>query len=165
MKKIIDVHFPGGKKVDARIGDMLVRTDQAKENGGEETAPEPFQLFLASIATCAGIYALEFCQAREIPAQGMALTLSYEFDAKRQICERLNIDLKLPAGFPERYKKAVVRVMNLCSVKKSILQPPEFVITASGGEQSVSSDPLSAPDGATRDRVVRDYGKIPLRIS
>ena len=133
MKKIIDVHFPGGKKVDARIGDMLVRTDQAKENGGEETAPEPFQLFLASIATCAGIYALEFCQAREIPAEGMALTLSYEFDVKKQICERLNIDLKLPAGFPERYKKAVVRVMDLCSVKKIILRPPEFVITANGG--------------------------------
>jgi putative redox protein len=133
MEKTVDVFFPGGKRVDARMGGMVVRTDQTKENGGEETAPEPFQLFLASIATCAGIYALEFCQAREIPTEGMALTLSYEFDEKKQVCERLKIDLKLPDGFPEKYKKAVVRVMDLCSVKKTMMQPPEFVITANGG--------------------------------
>lgn len=131
MKKTIDVFFPGGKRVSAKIGDMVVPTDQAAENGGSGTAPEPFQLFLASIATCAGIYALEFCRAREVSAEGMTLTLTYEMDAKNQVCERLNIDLKLPPDFPEKYRKAVVRVMDLCSVKKHILNPPEFVITTS----------------------------------
>jgi len=131
MKKTIEVCFPGGKRVDARIEHMIVPTDQPVENGGTGTAPEPFQLFLASIATCAGIYALEFCRVREIPTEGMALTLTYEMDEKNQVCERLNIHLKLPASFPENYRKAVVRVMDLCSIKRNILEPPEFVITAS----------------------------------
>ncbi|MFH1123457.1 MAG: OsmC family protein [Pseudomonadota bacterium] len=131
MKKTIDVSFPAGKRVDAKIENMIVRTDQSVENGGTGTAPEPFQLFLASIASCAGIYSLEFCRAREVPTEGMTLTLTYEMDEKNQVCERLNIDLKLPASFPEKYKKAVVRVMGLCSVKKHILKPPEFLITAS----------------------------------
>jgi putative redox protein len=131
MSGKIDVTFPGGKRVDATIGGMLIRTDQTVENGGTGTAPEPFQLFLASIATCAGIYALEFCRAREISSEGMALSMSYEFDEKKQSLERVHIDLKAPPGFPERYKKAVVRVMDLCSVKKNILNPPEMVITTS----------------------------------
>lgn len=131
MKMAMDVSFPGGKRVDARIGNMLVPTDQSKENGGEGTAPEPFQLFLVSIATCAGIYALEFCKMREIETGGMLLTMSCEFDEKKHACERLNIDLKLPPGFPEKYKKAVVRSMDLCSVKRHILHPPEFFITTS----------------------------------
>jgi putative redox protein len=131
MKMAMDVSFPGGKRVVARIGDMLVPTDQSKENGGEGTAPEPFQLFIASIATCAGIYALEFCKLREIETNGMLLTMSCEFDEKRHSCERLNIDLKLPTGFPEKYKKAIVRSMDLCSVKRHLIHPPEFVITAS----------------------------------
>lgn len=134
MSGKIDVSFPGGKRVDATIGDMTIHTDQTFENGGTGTAPEPFQLFLASIATCAGIYALEFCQAREIPSEGMTLSMSYEFDEKKQLVERLHIDLKAPPGFPERYKKAVVRVMDLCSVKKHIMNPPEFLLTASGAE-------------------------------
>lgn len=131
MKKRIEVSFPSGKRVDAHIENMTVPTDQPVANGGTGTAPEPFQLFLASIATCAGIYALEFCRTREIRTEGMVLILDYEMDEKNQVCRKLNIDLNLPAGFPEEYKKAVVRVMDLCSVKKNILNPPEFSITAS----------------------------------
>jgi uncharacterized OsmC-like protein len=130
MVKSIAVKFPGVKKVDAQIGDMVIHTDQAIENGGEGTAPEPFHLFLASIATCAGIYALEFCQTREISSEGMGLTLTYEWNEKKHGIERLHIDLKLPPGFPDRYKKAVIRVMDLCAVKRHIVNPPEFVITA-----------------------------------
>ena len=58
MFKKIEVSFPGGKRIDAKIGDFNIHTDQTLANGGGETDPEPFQLFLASIATCAGIYAL-----------------------------------------------------------------------------------------------------------
>jgi len=130
MEKTIAVEFPGGKRVDARMGGIVIHTDQTLENGGDGTAPEPFQLFLASIATCAGIYALEFCRAREIPSEGMALTMSYDWDEKKQVIETIHIEAKLPPGFPDRYKKAVVRVMDLCSVKKHIVHPPEFIITA-----------------------------------
>ncbi|MBW2050564.1 MAG: osmotically inducible protein OsmC, partial [Deltaproteobacteria bacterium] len=56
MKKArVEVSFPGGKRVDAQIGGFTIKTDQSRDNGGDESAPEPFQLFLASIATCAGI--------------------------------------------------------------------------------------------------------------
>lgn len=129
--KTMEVFFPGGKRVDARIGDIVVHTDQSRENGGEGSAPEPFQLFLISIATCAGFYALEFCRTREISTEGMSLSLSYEFDEKKHACERLNIDLTLPSGFPERYKRPILKSMDLCTVKRHIVHPPEFVITVS----------------------------------
>jgi uncharacterized OsmC-like protein len=130
MKKEIDVSFPGGKRVDARIDGVLIPTDQTKERGGEETAPAPFQLFLASIATCAGVYALEFCRSRGISGEGMTLTVSYEWDEKKHAIETMHIEAKLPRGFPDQYKKAIVRAMDLCTVKRHIIHPPEFVITA-----------------------------------
>jgi putative redox protein len=130
MEKTIAVEFPGGKRVDARMGGVVIHTDQTKENGGEGTAPEPSQLFLASIATCAGIYAVEFCRARGLSGDGMTLTMSYEWDEKKHAIETMHIELKLPPGFPDQYKKAVIRAMDLCTVKKHIIHPPEFVITA-----------------------------------
>ena len=132
MSGKIDVTFPGGKRVNATIGGMVIRTDQAPENGGEGTAPEPFQLFLASIGTCAGVYALEFCLAREIPTAEMTLSMSCEYDEKDLTVQRVHLDLKVPPGFPEKYKKAVIRVMDRCSVKRHIMNPPEFLLTASG---------------------------------
>jgi putative redox protein len=130
MDKTITVEFPGGKRVDARMGGVVIHTDQALKNGGEGNAPEPFQLFLASIATCAGIYALEFCRARGLSGEGMALMMSCEWDEKKHTIERMHIELKLPPGFPDQYKKAVIRAMDLCTVKKHIIHPPEFIITA-----------------------------------
>ena len=131
MEKIIEVSFPGGKKVDGTIENMIIKTDQPIKDGGEGTAPEPFHLFLASIATCAGIYALDFCQTREIETKDMTLTMNCEFDPGGRVCQKLSIDLKVPTGFPKKYKKAIVKTMDLCTVKKHIVNPPEFEIKVS----------------------------------
>ncbi len=58
MEMIID--FPGGAKVDAHFGNFTVKTDQPMSGGGDGSAPSPFDIFLSSIGTCAGIYVLGF---------------------------------------------------------------------------------------------------------
>ena len=131
MDKTIEVSFPGGKRVDGKIENMIIKTDQPVKDGGGGTAPEPFNLFLVSIATCAGIYALDFCQTREIETKDMSLVMNCEFDPNGRFYQKLSIDLSVPAGFPEKYKKAIVRTMDLCTVKKHIINPPEFEIKVS----------------------------------
>ena len=128
MAKIVDVSFPGGKRVDARIGETVIKTDQSVKNGGEATAAEPFQLFLASIATCAGIYALEFCLARKLSMEGLSLKMICDRDRELKRYTRMTIDLRLPEGFPEKLVPAIIRSMNLCAVKKHIIEAPEFVV-------------------------------------
>jgi len=130
-KTVLEVIFPGGKRVDAKIGKFTIKTDQPVWSGGEGSAPEPFQLFLASIATCAGIYAVSFCQSREMSTEGMHLTMECEWDDERKRYSKFSINLKLPKGFDEKYKKAIIRSMDLCAVKKYMIEPPEFEITAS----------------------------------
>ena len=131
MNKIMEVSFPGGKKVDAKIDNILIKTDQLIKNGGEGSAPSPFQLFLTSIATCAGFYALQFCQSRNISTEGMSLKMTCNFDPEFKRYKKIIFDLKLPAGFPEKFKKAIIRSMNLCGVKRHITEAPEFEINTS----------------------------------
>jgi putative redox protein len=129
----IKITFPGGKKVNAEMGGIVIPTDQPLEDGGEGTAPSPFSYFLASLGTCAGIYVLGFCQQRGIATEGMSLTQQMEFgadEAGKNRLSRLTLDIMLPAGFPEKYRNAVVKTAELCTVKKVIMDPPEFVITA-----------------------------------
>ena len=127
------ITFPGGKKVNAEMGGMVIPTDQPLEAGGEGTAPSPFIYFLASLGTCAGIYVLGFCQQRGIATEGLSLTQRMEFVADetgRNRLSRLTLDILLPPGFPEKYRNAIVKTAELCTVKKVIMDPPEFVITA-----------------------------------
>jgi len=124
--EIIEVEFPGGKRVDARVGQFLIETDQSVRGGGEAAAPEPFSLFLASIATCAGIYALGFCQSRKLPTEGLGLKMLCERDPAKKILGQIRFQLQLPGGFPERYRDGIVRAMELCAVKKHMMDAPTF---------------------------------------
>jgi ribosomal protein S12 methylthiotransferase accessory factor len=122
------VYFPGGKRVYADYGSFTIETDQPARGGGDDSAPAPFDLFLASIATCAGIFALGFMQQRGIDPEGSSISMSPQFDPNVGLITKIDLDLKLPAGFPEKYKSAIVNAMNLCTVKKHLHQPPEFAI-------------------------------------
>jgi putative redox protein len=130
----IRVRFPGGRKVDAELEDrdFVVRTDQSKLNGGDESAPAPYQLFLASIATCVGVTILSFCQSRNLPTDGIEIVQRQEYDESGKRLTKVKLSINAPASFPDRYRNALVRVAGLCSVKKAIADPPEFDISLNG---------------------------------
>ncbi len=124
------ISFPGGKKIYADYNGFVVGTDYAKNDGGEESAPTPYSLFIASIGTCAGAYILDFCHERGIDPSGIKLQLQCERNEKTHLAELINLHIDLPLAFPVKYKAAVIKTANLCTVKRNILEPPKFSITA-----------------------------------
>jgi ribosomal protein S12 methylthiotransferase accessory factor len=130
----IEVDFPGGARVDAHFDGFSIHTDQTVRDGGDSSAPSPFDLFLASTAACAGYYVLRFCQQRQIPTDQLRLTQRLELDAATGHVVRLLIELHLPPGFPEKYTAAVIRAAEQCTVKKHLEHPPEFAITVARPE-------------------------------
>ena len=130
--EIIEVSFPGGKRIGARVGDFTIQTDQPAKYGGEAGAPAPFDLFLASIATCAGIYAWNFCESRHLATEGLALRMECVDDAQRKMIGEIRFHLTLPADFPEKYRQGIVRAMEQCAVKRHMQQPPEFSVVVDG---------------------------------
>lgn len=124
----MEITFPGGVAVEARFTDFSVRTDQPLDYGGENTAPAPFDLFLASLGTCAGLFVLLFCQERQLPTDGLRLTLETEKEPEKHRLSKVRMAIHLPPDFPEKYRRAVIRAANQCSVKRAILDPPEFEI-------------------------------------
>jgi putative redox protein len=125
----IDVSFPGGLAVDATFAPSghLVHTDQPASAGGTDTAPSPFDLFLASLATCAGLYALRFCQQREIATDGLGVRLEAHRDAVTRALS-LRMLVRLPEGFPAKYKEAILRACDQCAVKKALADPPSIAL-------------------------------------
>jgi putative redox protein len=124
----IDILFRGNKRVAAKVGSFVIETDQPKSAGGEATAPAPYDLFLASVATCAGIYALGFCQARGLSTDGLDLGVDAEHDPDTGVIRAFHMELTLPIDFPDRYRAAIVRAVEQCKVKKAMaVQPPVHV--------------------------------------
>jgi len=126
----IQVSFPGDVRVDAEFRGFTVKTDQPSADGGGGTAPSPFDYFLFSLATCAGFYVVSFCRERGIATEGLALTMTWDRDPETHLISKFFIAITLPPGFPEKYKSAVIKAADQCTVKRHMLKPPVFEITA-----------------------------------
>ena len=121
------IDFPGGSRVDAHFDHFTVRTDQPPD----ASAPTPFEVFLSSIGTCAGIYVLGFCRQRGLATDGMRIIQHAARDVQTGLVGRISLEIQLPAGFPEKYREAVIQSAQLCAVKKHLEHPPVFDIVTS----------------------------------
>ncbi len=121
------VTFPKGSQVLASFDGFEVLTDQPAPEG-ENAAPTPFQLFLASIGTCMGYFVLYFCRQRDIPADKVRVTLHAEKDPRSHLVEEIILMLRVPREFPEKYRAGVIRAAESCLVKKHLDHPPKFSI-------------------------------------
>jgi len=124
MELLID--FPGGARVDAHFGGFTVKTDQPASGGGESSAPSPFEIFLSSIGTCAGIYVLGFCRQRGLSTEGIRIIQRTNRSPLTHLVDVIELEIQVPPDFPEKYYEALVRSADQCAVKKHLEQPPRF---------------------------------------
>lgn len=117
--------------MNAEFNGFVVSTDQPVKYGGENSAPSPYDYFLASLGTCAGFYILSFCQERKIPTERLSLRQRLEYGKTpegKTFIDKIVIEILVPQEFPEKYHNALVKVADQCAVKKTILTPPRFEI-------------------------------------
>ena len=124
----MEIGFPGNRKVSAKVRQFEVMTDQPVYGGGDDTAPSPFELFLASLGTCAGIYVKGFCMQRGISTDGIRIIQEAEPGPQPGLLGKIRLLIEVPPDFPEQYKNAVIQSASLCAVKKNLETPPTFDI-------------------------------------
>ncbi|MFA6433929.1 MAG: OsmC family protein [Elusimicrobiales bacterium] len=126
----MEITFGGNKKINASFHGFEIKTDQPESAGGNGSAPTPFDLFLASLGTCAGIFAVGFLQSRGLPTEGFKINLSFDWDEASHLVKKVKMQIALPKGFPQQYKAALIKSAELCTVKRHLADPPEFEIDA-----------------------------------
>ncbi len=118
------------KKIDVNINDFIIKTDQPISNDGGGTAPGPFTLFVASLAACTGYYVSQFLKARKIDKSNVEIQMDYEMNDNTGLITKFIFDFNFSSDFPEKYKKALLRVTRQCTVKKQLREDIEFVINS-----------------------------------
>ncbi len=124
----IRIEFPGDARVNACFEGFTLYTDQTPQHGGEAKAPTPFAIFLATLGLCAGATFLGFCRQRKLPTSGVRMYQTIETDPDSKMVKKISIELQLPKNFPEKYRDAVLRVVQKCPVKQALEKPPIFEV-------------------------------------
>lgn len=120
------VDFPGGLKVDAHFEGFTLSSDQPVSSGGDNSAPAPYMLFMASIGNCAGFYVLSFFRKHDLSTDGIRVVERVTMNQATHMAADIEIEIQVPESFPAKYYDALVRAADLCKVKQSITAPPVF---------------------------------------
>ena len=122
----MEIVFLGAKKVEAQFKGKTITVAGLEGSKNNASDIEALDLFFASLGLCVGKYIIEFCSTRKISCENMRVSLRTEWDEKRKMHTNVKIGIYLPVGFPEKYRKTILRIVDSCSVKKHILNPPTF---------------------------------------
>ncbi len=129
--------FDRGKVFKAHVRGHEIAVDQPVDNHGEDTAPTPTELLVASLGTCVGLYANSFLRRHEVDTTGVTLEVTWEKATDPDRISAFNIKLHVPAGVPEKLRAPLLRVAKSCYVHHTI-----------SGHPAVEVDLVDAPEVA-----------------
>ncbi len=125
----VHVQHEGGDRYRIRIRGHELFVDQPVDDGGEDTAPTPTELFIAGLASCVAFYAGRFLRRHDLSAEGFAVECGFAFAPDRPArVGKIELVVHLPEGFPEERRKAFLSVVEHCTVHNSLEHPPEVGI-------------------------------------
>lgn len=128
MEAPLEVVHRGGDRFAVTVRGHDFEVDQPVEVGGDDAAPTPTELFIASLATCVAFYARRYLRRHELPEDGLAADVTYTLGGRPARVTDIRIGLRLPEGVPPERRDALLAVASHCTVHNTLVNPPAIDI-------------------------------------
>lgn len=120
----LTVRHLGGDEFAIDVRGHTVLVDQPVEDGGNDAAPTPTELFLAGLASCVAFYARRYLARREIATEGFAVSMKYEMGSRPARVATARVVLTPPPSLPTERLAAFLAVASHCTVHNTLAHPP-----------------------------------------
>jgi uncharacterized OsmC-like protein len=135
----ITITWDGGARFTADIRGHKISVDQPRHAGGDESAPMPVELLPASLGTCVGLYVQRFLSTRGLDATGLTVEVATVGAPNPNRIARFEVLVVIPGGVPEKYRDAVRRAAESCTVHHTLTLAPEIVVEVTEGVATPSA--------------------------
>ena len=125
---MISVTPEPGDRFAITVRDHVIHVDQHVEDGGEDSAPTPLELFVASMASCVAHYARRYLVRHDLPTDGLRVDAHWQMAKAPARVGSMELALTLPDGVPADRREPLLAVASHCTVHNSITHPPDIRI-------------------------------------
>jgi putative redox protein len=126
----VDVGYLDGEAYEIRVRGHRVRVDQPADLGGDDSAPTPTELFVASLAACVAFYAGRYLTRHGLRRDGLAVHTDFDMATDRPArVAAIRVTVRVPDGFPAERRGALAAVASHCTVHNSLTTQPEVIVT------------------------------------
>lgn len=127
MDHFVEVHHKGGDLFEIVARQHVLYVDQPSD-AGEDSAPTPTELFVASLAACVAFYVRRFLTRHELPTDGLAVRAAFTFAERPARVGEVRLSIQVPDGVPDDRRGALLAVASHCTVQNSLERPPDVNI-------------------------------------
>lgn len=108
-------------RLEGKPGPMTIEADSP------EMQYSPFHMLASSLATCTFSVLASWGTNAKLPIDDLAVEVAWSFVEDPHRVGAMTIDVDWPS-LPEARRAAAVRAAGLCTVKKTLEQPPEVAV-------------------------------------
>jgi putative redox protein len=124
----MDVRFVAGESYEVSVRGHRVLVDQPAGSGGQDAAPTPTELFVASLATCVAFYAGRYLTRHGYGRDGLAVSAGFDMAGDRPArVSGIRLTVRAP-GLPADRRPALRAVVSHCTVHNTLASPPPVAI-------------------------------------
>jgi ribosomal protein S12 methylthiotransferase accessory factor len=82
-----------------------------------------------ALGTCVAYFVHQFLATRGVDPTGLEVAVGVAGAPNPHRIGRFDVHVRVPAGMPERYREAVVRAAETCTVHHTLSHVPEIAVT------------------------------------
>lgn len=122
----MQVSFVGGEAYEIAVRGHRIVVDQPETVGGDDTAPTPTELLVASLASCVAFYAGRYLTRHGYDRTGLTVTADFDMAADRPArVGAIRVSIKAPTDLPDERQPAFLAVARGCTVHNTLNKAPE----------------------------------------
>ena len=112
------------------IGGSSIASDLTVEEGGGGSGPSPHDLYDAALGACTALTVLWYAKRKNIPVEGIEVSVERDASQERAGIYRLNAQLMLSGDLNAAQRDELLRVAQKCPVHKLMTEvPTEIAVT------------------------------------
>ena len=124
----VKLTHPGKMRFRIEARQHVIESDQPLENGGEDLAMTPPELFLASLGSCAAFYAAQYLSSRKLADHGVEVSVTAEKLKDPARMGDFVVTVKSPVSLTEDQRLGIERSVHRCLIHQTLLTVPKIAI-------------------------------------
>lgn len=127
-KETMSITWMEGVRLAVEVRDQQIVVDQPEDEGGQGQGITPVEMFVGSLGGCIGYFAARFCQRHNIPADGLKVTMEWDYAERPHRVGSMTAHVDLPAPLDPKMKERLQQVLEGCTVHESLINPPQVSV-------------------------------------
>ncbi len=127
--RTVTARWVGGYRVDVSAAGFDLRVDEPASVGGDDTGPQPTDLFLASVGSCFVLALTWAARKRGLAVGAVDVRVTGTYDGPR--FSRIEVEVEIP-GDPDQVAALIASAERVCYVTNTIRRAPDIVVRQRG---------------------------------